>query len=145
MLSLLHNINNPYEDIHLCALLKSPLFDISLDELICIRKYAPDLPFLTALEQFTKETGFAKGEYFLEKLAQYRARSVSMPADELIWYLFSDTGFLSIVYAREEFENGLAAKPEQMRANLLLFYEYARRFEKNSFRGLGSFIRYIAE
>lgn len=145
LLSLLHTINNPYEDIHLCALLKSPLFDISLDELICIRKYAPDLPFLTALEQFTKETGFAKGEYFLEKLAQYRARSVSMPADELIWYLFSDTGFLSIVYAREEFENGLAAKPEQMRANLLLFYEYARRFEKNSFRGLGSFIRYIAD
>ena len=145
LLSLLHTINNPYEEIYLCAVLKSPLFDFSLDELIYIRKGAEQIPFLAALERFTEETGFQKGKNFLEKLAQYCSKAISLAADELIWFLFCDTGLLSMVYEKdtEPLPGETVPDPEQMRANLLLFYEYARRFEAKQFHGLAVFLRYI--
>ena len=146
LLALLHTINNPLEEIYLCALLRSPLFDFSLDELVYIRKEGEQLPFLTALRQFTERTGFQKGRYFLEKLAQYRAKAISLSSDELIWFLFCDTGMLSMVYEKDidPLPGEAVPDPEQMRANLLLFYEYARRFEAKRYRGLCAFLRYIA-
>ncbi|MBP3918982.1 MAG: helicase-exonuclease AddAB subunit AddA [Clostridia bacterium] len=145
MYSLLSVIDNPARDVDLAGTLKSPLFRVTLDELIYMRRQYPHGSLYDALCAFTKETGYAKGQYFLEKLTHYRRRAEGMPVDRFLWYLYQDTGILSLVYEREKhvlFED--AADCAQMRANLMMFYEYARSFARGSFQGLYQFVAFIS-
>lgn len=147
MFSLLSVIDNPARDVYLAGVLKSPLFRVTLDELVYLRRQYPHGSLYDALCGFTEETGYAKGTYFLEKLAHYRRRAEGMPVDRFLWYLYQDTGILSLVYERERHE--LFDSPDdnapsaQMRANLMMFYEYARAFESGSFQGLYQFVLFI--
>lgn len=147
VLSLLHVINNPLKDIYLAAVLKSPLYDFSLDELIAVRQQHPEeITLFDALEAYTAANPFPKGERFLNKLAQYRALASELPVDQLLWQLYCDTGLLGMAYEQgKAVGNGSYADPGQMRANLMMFYEYARHFEHGSFQGLYQFITYITD
>ncbi len=137
VLNLLHIIDNPTRDIYLAGALKSPIFNVSLSELAVIRRYRKDGSLFDALRQYTAETGFPKGRYFLDKLAEYRTMA-SEPVDKLIWHLFTDAD----IFALATGGNGdLSATAK--RANLLMLYDYARKFESGSFKGLNNFIRYI--
>lgn len=145
MYSLLAVIDNPGRDVFLAGALKSPLYRVTLDELIYMRRTYPHGSLYDALCVFCAETGFAKGQYFLEKLAHYRRRVEGMPVDRFLWYLYQDTGILSLVYEKEH--DPLFSKTEtgsaQMRANLMMLYEYARAFERSSFQGLYRFVSFI--
>lgn len=147
VLCLLQCIENPYQDIYLAGALKSPVFGVTLDEMVHIRKAEPDGSFYEALEVFVKQTGFQKGARFLERLSYYRHRAEGMPVDKLLWFLYSDLEIFSLIYAKERWnddENDMRT-PEQMKANLMLFYEYAREFEGGSFQGLHQFVLYVME
>ena len=61
-------------------------------------------------------------------MAQY------MPADKLIWRLYTETGYYGMV---------AAMPPGARQANLRLLFEYARRFEETSYKGLFNFINFI--
>lgn len=137
VLNLLHIIDNPTRDIYLAGALKSPIYNISLSELAMIRRYRKDGSLFDALRQYTEETGFPKGRYFLDKLTEYRAMA-SEPVDKLIWHLFSDTDIFALATGGSG-DPSASAK----RANLLMLYDYARKFESGSFKGLNNFIRYI--
>ncbi|MBO5648818.1 MAG: helicase-exonuclease AddAB subunit AddA [Clostridia bacterium] len=141
---LLSVIDNPQKDVCLASVLKSPLYRVSLDELIHIRREYPDAALYDALCAFTQAHGFAKGQYFLDRLAHYRHLSEGMPVDRFLWMLYQDTGMLSLVYEKEHhplFTEALDST--QMRANLMMFYEYARTFEKSGFQGLYQFVSFI--
>lgn len=145
VLCLLQCIENPFQDIYLAGALKSPVFGVTLEEMVHIRKTETDGSFYEALKRFVETTGFQKGQRFLERLAYYQYRAEGMPVDKLLWFLYSDLEIFSLIYAKERWNDGEEAKrtPEQMRVNLMLFYEYAREFEQGSFQGLHQFVLYI--
>jgi ATP-dependent exoDNAse (exonuclease V) beta subunit (contains helicase and exonuclease domains) len=132
MLSLLNVIDNPSRDIYLAAVLKSPLFDFTLDELVNIRNEYRNGSLYDSIRTYTEEFDFKKGKYFFNKLEQYRDYADSQPVDKLLWYLYQDTGITA--YIRSE---------DVRYANLLLLYDYARKYENGSFKGLYNFILYI--
>lgn len=136
VLCLLNVIDNPSRDIYLAGLLKSPVFGFTLDELIRIRRHSSDGSLYDALRAYTDDTGFDRGRSFLEKLSLWRHKAGTLPVDRLVWYLYRDTDLPALVQT----------DPGQTKlrlANLTMFYEYARSFEKSSSHGLYNFIRYI--
>ncbi len=133
-LCILNIIDNPTKDIYLAGAMKSPVFGFTLDELINIRRHTKEGCLYDALKKYTEENGYEKGKEFLETLEKWRIRAEGLPVDKLVWYIYTETDLLSLVYDSES---------SVRRANLMLLYEYARRFESSSFKGLYNFIRYI--
>lgn len=132
ILSLLNVIDNPSRDIYLAAVLKSPLFDLTLEELVRIKTAYKNDTLYKSLEKFTEANNFAKGRYFFIKFGQFRDYADSQPVDKLLWYLYQETGLTA--YVRYD---------EVKYANLLVLYEYARKYENGSFKGLYNFLQYI--
>ncbi len=137
VLSLLQVIDNPDQDIPLVAVLRSPIFGLATDELADIRLAYPGGSYYAALCK-RAETADALGAQIreiLEKLEEYRAAARVLRLDELLWQLYTDTGFY-------EFQ-GTQRGGELRQANLRTLLARAASFEKTSFRGLYSFIRFI--
>ncbi len=145
-LSLLNVIDNPRRDVYLAGLLRSPLYGFTMDDLINIRRAAdasPDDRGCSLYEALclynVSNPDFEKGHRFLEALATYRRMAEGQPVDRLIWQLYRETGLLSLAGADK------SGSPAARRANLMLLYDYARRFEASSYHGLYNFIAYINE
>ena len=143
MLCLLNTIDNPNRDVYLVGTLRSPLFGFTLDELLNVRLAFPetDSPFYIAFSRYTEEQKWEKGERFLQRLEAYRTLAEGTPVDRLLDALYRDTAVMA--YAGRGGDEDDRRTPAQKRANLQLLYEYARRFESSSYRGLYHFIRYL--
>lgn len=137
MLSLLQVIDNPMQDIPLLAVLRSPIEGFSPEELIDIRLEDKEASFYEALEKCAAKEGAlgSKARDFLNRLDKWRQKSLYMGTDELIWHLFTDTGYYSFVGAMP---GGL-----RRQANLRLLFDKARQYEESSFKGLFNFINFI--
>lgn len=133
MTALLNVVNNPLRDIYLAAVLRSPLFGFSLEDIVRVRRAAPSgQPLYTALLAFHEQNpDFAPASSFLRRLADYREQARSSPVDKLLRYLEQETRIRA--YARDP----------GAQSDLNLLYDAARRFEGGSFRGLYHFIDYI--
>lgn len=145
-LSLLNVVDNPRRDVHLAGVLRSPLYGFTMDELIAIRRTADssdenrDCTLYEALCLYVvSNPDFEKGRAFLDALARYRRMAEGQPVDRLIWQLYRETGLLALAGADKD------GSPAVRRANLMMLYDYARRFEASSYRGLYNFIAYINE
>ena len=132
-LCLLNAIDNPRRDVFLAGVLASPLYGLTSDDLARVRAAADrDLPLFDALVSYVDaHPDFEAGSLFLRELARFRDRAEGMPADALLRLLFDETPLLSLT------DGGHG------RENLMLLYDYARRFEGAAFKGLHGFIRYI--
>ena len=133
-LCLLNTIDNPGRDIYLAGLLKSQLFEFTLDELILIRRHVDKGSLYDALTAYTIDADFEKGRRFLEFLSRWQDKARRLPVDRLLWQLYLETDLPALVRMGDS---------TRRRANLYMLYEYARRFESSSFKGLYNFIRYI--
>ncbi len=140
--SFLNVIDNPERDIYLAATLKSPLYGVSLAELVYIRRYRAGGSLFEALRAFTEETGFAKGKRFLADYERYREAARVKPCDELIWQIYLEKDILSLVSVQGD--DDIRAR-EAARANLIELYNYARTFSGSAFRGLYDFLSFIAD
>ncbi len=146
MLSLFKVINNPYCDIPLLSILRSPIFNFTDDELVSIRKCKKG-KFFFALKEFINlcKSGVLasledieiarKAENFYKDLNRWRQYSRHMTSDKLVWTLFEETNFYAFV--------GALFGGDEAQANLRLLFERAKQFEASGFRGLFSFIKYI--
>lgn len=142
MVSLLNVIDNPARDIYLAATLKSPLYGVTLEELVYIRRYSSDGSLFDALRLFTEEKDFAKGKRFLADYEKYREDARTKPCDELIWQIYLEKEMLSLVAATaDDSEN----EREAAMANLLELYNYARSFSGSAFRGVYDFLAFISD
>ena len=131
-LSFLNTIDNPRRDIYLAALLCSPLFSFSGDELATIRRRSDAETLYEALCQYVEENpDFEKGASFLKDLRCYRSLSENTPVDKLIYKIYHETGLLSL------------ASKNGGRKNLMFLYDHARSFQAGAFKGLYNFISYI--
>ena len=140
IVSLLGAIDNPARDIYLAAALKSPIYGVTLDELIFIRRSLREGSLFDALRAFTNETGFAKGRKFLDDYERYAMLAAETPCDALIWEIYNDTGIFSAIASDDSLS---MYEIEQANANLMTLYNYARGFERGGFKGLPGFISFI--
>lgn len=138
MMSLLKTIDNPYQDIPLAGVLRSPIGGLTGEELAAIRLNESDKPFYDAVKlyaQSDRTEGGEKVRVFLEQLSRWRDVAKHVSVAELIWKIYRDTGYYDYV-------TGLTGG-HQRRANLKALYDRAVQYEKTSFRGLFRFLRFI--
>ncbi|WP_071393857.1 helicase-exonuclease AddAB subunit AddA [Bacillus tuaregi] len=142
MMSLLKVIDNPYQDIPLASVLRSPIVGLHEEELAKIRIQEKNGTFYDALSAFchSKSVGenerlYDKVKPFLLKLDSWRSMARQGSLSSLIWQLYRDTHFY-------DFAGGLPGG-KQRQANLRALYDRARQYEATSFRGLFRFLRFI--
>ncbi len=137
-LSLLRCIDNPLLDIPLVAVMLSPLFGFTTDDLAAIRLCRPKAALymaITAAGRATDEPLAARCRAFLRTLDHYRQVSALLTVDRLLTRLYEDLSLPELFSARF----GGASRA----ANLRVLYEQCSRFEQGGFRGLSAFIRHI--
>ena len=136
MMSLLQCIDNPLRDVAMLAVMLSPLYGFTPDDLARIRMRDPKRRLYSALKKIALTNGElpARCGAFLRELDGYRLLAATVPVDQLIRQLFETTDVLHL----------MAVRPDgaQRVANLHLFYEKAHSFEENGFRGLSAFLRH---
>lgn len=137
MLSLLQVIDNPRQDIPLAAVLRSPLVGLDGSELVEIRLAAPEQSFYQALLAANRVDGSLRSKLtaFLADLSRWREQARRSSLSELIWQIYRDTGYYTLV--------GALPGGAQRQANLRALHDRARQYEQTSFRGLFRFLRFI--
>lgn len=133
MMSMLAVLDDPHQDIPLIAVLRSPAFGFSADELSRIRAADKTGDFFTALEK-QAETD-AKCADFLALLEGLRRAAPDWSAAELVWRLLEKLDMLAICSAMSD--------GEQRRARLLELVALAERFESSGYRGLHRFVLWL--
>lgn len=149
MMALLSIIDNPYQDIPLVSVLRSPIVGLDENELAFLRINQRTGDYFQALLAFTDRfkqqsdvTDFQqqlnkKVSRFLAQLNQFRKLARDNQLVTLIWTIYNETGFLDYV-------GGMPAGA-QRQANLHALYERAHVYEASSFKGLFQFVRFIKQ
>ncbi|MBQ9070139.1 MAG: UvrD-helicase domain-containing protein [Clostridia bacterium] len=133
-LSFLYAIDNPRKDVYLTAVMLSPLYSFSADEVLRIRRASQRETLWEALLEYDTDTALKeKIADFTASLLRYRRLSEGKPTDALLSLIYRESGLLA-----------LAARGGG-KENLMLLYSYARKYEGTDFKGLYSFISYVNE
>ncbi len=138
IMSLLKIIDNPIQDIPLVTVMRSNIGKFTDDELIQIRLADKKDNFYVCMQKAkisVDEELRKKIEKFLEQLIQWRKEQEYLALDELIWKIYSDTGYYNYV--------GLMPNGTLRQANLKMLFERAKQYETASFKGLYNFIHFI--
>ena len=96
--ALLRVIDNPAQDIPLAAVLLSPMFPYTADDLVTLRGACPGGSLYGAV-LYGGQPHFAP---FLETLAEFRRLARTLPVDALLEELLARTGYLAAVGALPE-------------------------------------------
>ncbi|WP_239256122.1 helicase-exonuclease AddAB subunit AddA [Listeria ilorinensis] len=138
MISLLKLIDNPYQDIPLASVLRSPMVSLTEEELGRIRAIKKRGYYFEAVQTYCQE----KQDYltnklndFLSQLNRWRELSIRENLTTLLFQIYDETNFY-------EFVGGLPGGKERQ-ANLRALYDRANQYENTAFRGLFRFIRFI--
>ena len=142
IMSLLRVIDNPMQDVPVISVLKSPIMGFTAEDLSVIRLIDKEKYFYENIvsiieypnDNISKEL-LDKCNNFIKKLETWRNKSIYMPIDEFIWYLYMDTAYYGYVGAMP---NGVLRQ-----ANLKILFQRAKQFEYTSFKGLFNFINFI--
>lgn len=141
MMSLLKVIDNPFQDIPLASVLRSPIVGLSEDEMAEIRIQTKGGTYYEAFRRFLLQPQesyldlYSKLKKFSEHLEKWRTRARQGSLSELIWQLYRETGYFDFV--------GGMPGGNQRQANLRALYDRAKQYETTSFRGLFRFLRFI--
>ncbi|WP_078381491.1 helicase-exonuclease AddAB subunit AddA [Sutcliffiella halmapala] len=143
LVSLLKIIDNPYQDVPLASVLRSPIIGLDSNELASIRIQQRKGSYFEALLAFLQKAPdsleekktIKKVQIFHELLQKWRTAAREGALSELIWKIYQDTHFYDYV--------GGMPGGKQRQANLRALYDRARQYEATSFRGLFRFLRFI--
>ena len=138
IISLLKIIDNPMQDIPLVTVMRSNIGKFSDNDLVKIRLNDKYDNFYTCLQKTQINVDGElkqKIENFLNNLKMWRKEQEYLALDELIWKIYSDTGFYNYV--------GLMPNGVLRQANLKALFERAKQYEAASFKGLYNFINFI--
>ncbi|MBQ7088657.1 MAG: helicase-exonuclease AddAB subunit AddA [Clostridia bacterium] len=139
-LSLLRVIDNPLREVELTAVMLSPLFGFTADDLAVLRiAYGKHLPLYVAVERMSADTEHpdlaVRCGLLLSRLRRLRVLAVSLPADRLLETVYRETDMEAVFAAR--------SGGRQRVANLHQLDRIARGYEQGGFRGLSAFVRYM--
>ena len=134
ILSLLKIIDNPYQDIPLLAVLRSPIGHFDVNELTKIRMVDRKCSFFEAMMKVASG-GEEKVKDFINKLSIWRKKSRYLGLDELLSYLYEETKYYYYV--------SLLPGGDRRQNNLKVLLKKATDYEKSSFKGLYHFLTFI--
>ncbi len=146
-------VDDPTDDISLCALMRSPICNFDSQDLYKIRLKKRKTAFWEAVLNYAcpkksvnvknKRFSYKKSQgdsclavrcrRFILRMSQWRARSQGVPCYEFLKGFLVSTGLLRI------------AEASGSKASMLLLFDYSRRFETSSTHGLSGFLDYISE
>lgn len=142
IINLLKIIDNPMQDIPLISVMYSTIYNFTSTELSEIRLVDRELKFYELLMKILEDEDIEIRVNLKEKIAKFISdlklfiqKKSLVSADELIWFLYKYTGYYNYV--------GLLDMGEQRKTNLMLLFEKAKNYEKNSYKGLFNFVNYI--
>lgn len=130
---LLAVIDNPHQDIPLIAVLRSPFFGFTADELSEIRAADKRSDFYTALLKNAENS--AHCAEFEQTLSDLRQSAPDMELGELLMYICDKLDLAAVCSAMAD---GTAR-----RDNITLLFGYAKRFEATGFKGLHRFVEWL--
>ena len=138
IMSLLKIIDNPMQDIPLVTVLRSNIGKFTDNELVEIRLSDKYDNFYNCMQKAKVDVNARlkeKIEKFLDQIDTWRKEQEYLALDELIWKIYSDTGYYNYV--------GLMPNGNLRQANLKMLFERAKKYETASFKGLYNFINFI--
>ena len=138
IMSCLKIIDNPMQDIPLVTVMRSMIGGFTDNDLIEIRladKYENFYESIVKARIQVNEELRNKIDSFLELINQWREASEFLALDELIWKIYSDTGYYNYV--------GLMPNGNLRQANLKMLFERAKQYESATFKGVFNFINFI--
>ncbi len=125
-------INNPLDDISLIAIMLSPVFGFTSDEISSIRMIERRSELFPCVEKYAENN--EKACNFLKKLSLYRNAAASLPMDEFVKFLVEDTGITDIFISMSD--------GESRKANIRGFIKFSEDFINSGRNGLNAFVRY---
>ncbi|MEA1975072.1 MAG: helicase-exonuclease AddAB subunit AddA, partial [Bacillota bacterium] len=136
-LNLLKVIDNKRNDVSLLSVMRSPIGEFSINEMIEIRLEFPNKNYFDSLNEISKNDSKLgiKANLFIKKLNEWYKISKYLEIDEFIEKLLFDTNFINYV----------SAMPggNIRRGNLKLLINKAKVFSESSITGLFYFIKFI--
>ena len=138
VMSLLKIIDNPMQDIPLVTVLRSNIGKFTDNELVEIRLSDKYENFYNCMQKAKVDVNSQlkeKIEHFLNQIETWRKEQEYLALDELIWKIYSDTGYYNYV--------GLMPNGNLRQANLKMLFERVKKYETASFKGLYNFINFI--
>ena len=138
IMSLLKIIDNPIQDIPLVTVLRSYIGKFTDNDLIQIRLSDKNDNFYICMEKAVVDVDDKlknKIQTFFNSLNKWRKEKEYLSLDELIWKIYSDTGFYNYV--------GLMPNGILRQANLKMLFQKAKQYESSNFKGLYNFINFI--
>lgn len=134
IVNMLSVTDNPHKDVPLLAVLRSPVFSFSADELAGVRTSNKDADLFDALRQAALKN--EKCRNFLSVLQELRDMAPSVPVTELVWKIICDNDLFAVVSAMKD---GM-----RRRDRLLSFLECAAGYEESGYLGLHAFTEWLA-
>ncbi len=134
LVDLLRVLTNPSIDISMLAVLYSPIFGYTSDDIAALRVRFREGSIYRML-QCSAEEGDTRAAGVLELLDELRRQSVQLPLEDMLRYLYDRTGLLSFV---QLWPNG-ARRAEHLR----LFLQYAKKYAETGGQDLGGFLLFL--
>lgn len=134
VLAYLQITDNPRQDIPLIAVMRSPVWGFSADELAELRADMRSGCFFDAVKN-AASSGNEKAAAFVSELEHFRELAEHSGVDRLIRHIYYEYGYYAYV--------GAMTRGSERQANLDLLFERAAEFEHTRLSGLFSFINYI--
>lgn len=131
VLSFLQILDNPLQDVPLLAVMSSPLFGFSPDELAQIRIATPEGKLFYAVRNYDSE----KCRNFIRSYNDYRSLASMLSVSALIREIYERTGYYTVA--------GALTNGEFRQMNLMLLLEYSDSYGQYSTGGLAGFVRYL--
>ena len=135
LLSMLAVIDNPHQDIPLIAVLSSPAFGFTGDQLAAIRACDKKGEMYSALLRRAQED--EKCRRFAETLSEFREIAADIPASELLWRLIDRLNILPICSAMSD--------GALRRARVMELQRLSEGYESSGFKGLHRFVLWLKE
>lgn len=139
LINLLRCIDNPTLDIPMAAVLMSPMFMFSAEDMANIRSLRGSSVFadITAVSSGKGTSAALKKQCdeFLTVFGTLREYAAAHSVEELIGFIYDKTDFMSVISI---YKDSLKKK-----ANLRLLPVYAADYDKNGTGGLSGFVRRI--
>ncbi|OON98753.1 MAG: helicase-exonuclease AddAB subunit AddA [Epulopiscium sp. Nele67-Bin004] len=135
MFNYIKIIDNPLQDIPLLSVLRSPIVNLTYEDLAKIRHIKSNCPFYEAFVCYVEQHQDEKLLNFKHELEYFRELSKTTTVEELISRIYKQTGYYRYV--------GMLDGGETKQANLRLLKKEALRYEENSKSGLFNFVTYL--
>ena len=147
LIDLLRIINNPLLDVSMAAVMTSPMYMFSINELAYIKSLDRERPIYSVMLELA-DGGFdecpdmflrERCRDMLDSLNSFRLDAVTMTIGELISTIYDTTDFISVMQ--------LYSDGEKKKANLRALIKYAENYESSvAFEGSGGlngFLRHL--